>query len=146
MVLCQVSDSPPSALCLTLIQPHWSSCSLSTAGRLLLQGAGTCCSLCLDGSFPGMHMAHSHTLFTDAILDRLPRTAIPNLSFSFFNFLLYFPSWNLLLANKLHHLLICFIVCILSLHCELHEGKSLHLLCLVMYLECLLQSLAYVVR
>lgn len=36
-----------------------------------------------------------------------------------------FCRWNLVLAHTLHNLLICFIVCILSLQCQPQKGHSL---------------------
>lgn len=46
--------------------------------------------------------------------------------------LLHFSPWTSLLANILHNSLICFIICILSLPCELQKGKHVCLFCFVM--------------
>lgn len=127
---------PPTAFHLTLLSPHWPSCSLPIPGRLLFQGTRTCSSLCLEWSFSRRAHASLPSLLQGCLSGppyrKLPHP-IPDLPL----LILCFISLHGTYYWPVHHIICLFVLFSTSSHykCKNHKGQNLYLFYLVMYLQ-----------
>lgn len=127
---------PPTAFHLTLLSPHWPSCSLPIPGRLLFQGTRTCSSLCLEWSFSRRAHASLPSLL-QGCLSGPPYWKLPHPIPDFPLLILCFISLHGTYYWPVHHIICLFVLFSTSSHykCKNHKGQNLYLFYLVMYLQ-----------